>query len=60
MWEETMKIVINLHNREHEKIPTFFTELKLRELFELGRYVSKKIKLKDEHKSYSGELIIDV
>jgi hypothetical protein len=26
----------------------------------LGRYVSKKIKLKDENKNYSGELTLDV
>ena len=38
---------INLHNYQSEKIPTFFAELNLRELFELGRLTSKKVKLID-------------
>lgn len=46
-WEETFKLTINLHNYQSEKIPTFFAELNLRELFELGRLTSKKVKLID-------------
>ncbi len=55
-----MKININLINNNNEKIPYFFAEVNLRDLFEMGRYASKKVKLKDENKNYSGELTLDM
>lgn len=41
-------------------MPMYFAEVNLRELFEIGRYISKKVKIKDEHKNYSGELTLDI
>jgi hypothetical protein len=58
-WEETMKITIEIHTGK-EKLPFFYAEVNLRELFDLGRYASKKVKLRDENKNYSGELTLDM
>ena len=58
-WEETIKIAIKVHDKE-EKLPIYFTDINLRELFEIGKYTSKKVKLRDENKNYTGELIVDM
>ena len=35
-------------------MPYYFTDINLRELFEIGKYTSKKVKLRDENKNYTG------
>lgn len=49
-----------MHSNTGQKIPTFFADVNLRQLFEIGRYVSKKAKIRDENKNYSGELTLDM
>ena len=41
-------------------MPKYYTEMNLRDLFEAGRYMAKKLQLKDENKNYSGYLTVDV
>ena len=59
-WEESLKFTINVYINEEKKIPLFYTEIGLRDLFEFGRVNAKKLELKDDKLSYSGSLIIDM
>ena len=38
----------------------YYTEVSLRDLFEFGRYMAKKLELKDDKNCYSGSLTIDL
>ena len=58
-WEENIKFVIYVHDGD-TRMPSYYTEMNLRDLFDVGRYMAKKIELKDDHKNYSGYLIVDV
>ena len=58
-WEETIKIAIKVHDGT-EHLPTYFVDINLRDLFDLGKYTSKKVKIRDENKNFCGELIVDM
>ena len=41
-------------------MPKYYTEMNLRDLYQVGRYMAKKLELKDENKNYCGFLTVDV
>lgn len=41
-------------------MPTYHATLNLRELFQLGKVHSKKVKIFDENKFYCGQFVIDM
>ena len=49
-----MKFTINTHTENDERIPAFFAEVSLRDLYEIGRYLAKRLPVKDESKNYCG------
>ena len=58
-WEETMKFIIYVHSNDL-RMPKYYTDMNLRDLFEAGRYMAKKLQLKDEGNNYSGFITVDV
>lgn len=45
---------------EDKKMPSFYSEVNIRDLFEKGRYMAKKLDLKDANNNYCGNLTIDM
>lgn len=41
-------------------MPKYYTSVNLRDLFEVGRYMAKKLELKDEANNYCGYLVVDI
>ena len=41
-WEETMKFIIYVHSNDL-RMPKYYTDMNLRDLFEAGRYMAKKL-----------------
>lgn len=58
-WEENMKFIVYLHY-EGTRMPKYYTEMNMRDLFEAGRYMSRKLELKDDNLNYCGFLTVDV
>lgn len=58
-WEENIKFTVFLHTGE-TRMPKYYTEMNLRDLYQAGRYMAKKLELKDENKNYCGFLTVDV
>lgn len=41
-------------------MPKYYTSVNIRDLFEVGRYMAKRLDLKDEFNNYSGYLVVDI
>lgn len=58
-WEQTIKCIVYLHQGDL-KMPKYYTSVNIRDLFEVGRYMAKRLDLKDEFNNYSGYLVVDI
>ena len=42
-----MKFTIHTHAQNGDRLPAFYSEVSLRDLFEVGRYLAKRLSVKD-------------